>query len=48
MKKVKGIHENHGNHGGGVFTSGRKWALGPKMAPKHLLRRRKTEGGLKK
>jgi hypothetical protein len=37
--------KTHHNNGGGVFTSERKRALEPKMATKHPLRRRKTEGG---
>jgi hypothetical protein len=41
-------NENHGNNGGGVFTSRRKMALEPTMASKHLPRRTKTEGGLEK
>jgi len=43
-----GSHENNGNHGGGVFTSGRKRALYPKMASQQLPRREKTESGLEK
>ena len=34
--------KNTHNYGGGVFTSGRKRALEPKMATKHPQRRRKT------
>jgi hypothetical protein len=35
--------KNTEKYGGGVFTSGTKRALEPKMASKHLPRRRKTE-----
>jgi len=34
--------KNNEKYGGGVFTSGGKRALEPKMASKHLQRRRKT------
>jgi hypothetical protein len=44
-EKVKGTHENNGNYGKGVFTSGRKWALGAKRASEHPLCQRKAEGG---
>jgi hypothetical protein len=47
-EKVKGTHENNGNHGRGVFTSERKWALGAKRASEHLPRREKTGCRLKK
>ena len=30
-KKLQDSHENNGNHGGGVFASGRKWGLGAKI-----------------
>jgi hypothetical protein len=43
MSKLKG---NTGNHGGGVFASGRNRAWGPKKASKHPLCRRKNESGL--
>jgi hypothetical protein len=39
---------NTGNHGGGVFTSGRKRALEPKMGSKHFPCRRKRDVGLGK
>jgi hypothetical protein len=44
-EKVKGTHENDGNHGRGVFSSGRKRALGAKRASEHPLCQRKAEGG---
>jgi len=45
-KETQQLHGNIGNYGGGVFASERKWAWGPKMASKHLPRRKKTTGGL--
>ena len=47
-RREKESHENHGNNGGGVFTSRRKMALEPTMASKHLPRQAKTKGGLEK
>jgi hypothetical protein len=38
--------KNTEKYGGGVFTSGTKMALEPKMASKHFPRREKTIGGL--
>lgn len=35
--------KNTGNHGGGVFTSGRNRASEPTKATKHPMRRKKTE-----
>jgi len=35
--------KTHHNNGGGVFTSGRKMALEPKLATKHPLCQSKTE-----
>jgi hypothetical protein len=40
--------KNTGIYVGRVFRSGRKKALEPKMASKHALGRRKTEGGTEK
>jgi hypothetical protein len=37
------MSKTHHNNGGGVFTSGRKRALEPKMATKHPQRHRKTD-----
>jgi hypothetical protein len=37
------MSKTHHNNGGGVFTSGRKGALVPKISTKHPQRRRKTD-----
>jgi hypothetical protein len=42
------IAGEYSNHGGGVFASGRKWALGAKKGIETALCQRKTEGGLEK
>jgi hypothetical protein len=39
---------NTGNHGGGVFSSGRKWALGAKKGIETALCQRKADAGLGK
>jgi hypothetical protein len=41
-------HENNGKHGGGVFSSGRKWALGAKKGIETALCQRITGTDWKK
>jgi hypothetical protein len=41
-------HGNTGNHGGGVFSSGRKWALGAQKGIETALCQRITGGELEK
>jgi hypothetical protein len=45
-KETQQSQKNTGNHGGGVFASGRNRALEPKRATKHRRCQRKTENGL--
>jgi hypothetical protein len=47
-KKLQDSHEYNGNHGRGVFASGRKWACEPKKTSKHPRCQRKTVGELEK
>src|SRR5271155_5990648 len=47
-KKLQDSHEYNGNHGRGVFASGRKWACEPEKTSKHPRCQRKTVGELEK
>jgi hypothetical protein len=47
-EKVKRLHENNGNHGRGVFASGRKWALGAQKGIETALCQRITGTDWKK
>ena len=47
-EETQQLHGNIGNHGGGVFASGRKWALGAQKNIEHPLCQRITENGLEK